>query len=112
MSRGGGSRWWSASLPSSATIPGVPLALDILTLFPGWFGWLEEERHVRNALDTGALGTPVKMVSVFAVPGSADRVRLVVSADRAIDQVVVQKDRKSTRLNSSHSSVSRMPSSA
>lgn len=48
-------------------------------------------RQLEKALDTGALGTPVKMVSVFAVPGSADRVRLVVSADRAIDQVVVQK---------------------
>ncbi len=31
------------------------LSLDVLTLFPGWFGWLGEERHVRNALDGGAL---------------------------------------------------------
>ncbi len=28
----------------------VALSLDILTLFPGWFAWLEEERHVKNAL--------------------------------------------------------------
>ena len=34
----------------------------------------------------------------------------VISSDRFRDQR--QKDRKSTRLNSSHSSVSRMPSSA
>ena len=26
------------------------LALDILTLFPDWFAWLQDERHVRNAL--------------------------------------------------------------
>ena len=32
--------------------------------------------------------------------------------DALVAQVVVSKDRKSTRLNSSHSSVSRMPSSA
>jgi tRNA (guanine37-N1)-methyltransferase len=29
----------------------VPLSLDILTLFPDWFAWLGEERHVKNALE-------------------------------------------------------------
>jgi hypothetical protein len=29
----------------------VPLSLDILTLFPDWFTWLGEERHVKNALE-------------------------------------------------------------
>ena len=54
----------------------MPLALDILTLFPGWFGWLEEERHVRNALDTGALQL-AKIVGDFSRPmadGSPDLV--------------------------------------
>lgn len=48
-------------------------------------------RQLERSLDTGALGTPVKMISVFAVPGSGDRVRLVVAADRSVEQVVVEK---------------------
>lgn len=28
-------------------------SIDILTLFPGWFAWLREERHVANALAGG-----------------------------------------------------------
>ncbi len=31
-----------------------PLALDVFTLFPGWFSWLVEQRHVQNVLG-GAL---------------------------------------------------------
>jgi tRNA (guanine37-N1)-methyltransferase len=27
--------------------------LDVFTLFPGWFGWFTEQRHVRNALAEG-----------------------------------------------------------
>jgi tRNA (guanine37-N1)-methyltransferase len=27
--------------------------IDIFTLFPGWFGWFLEQRHVRNALALG-----------------------------------------------------------
>jgi tRNA (guanine37-N1)-methyltransferase len=30
------------------------LNIDIFTLFPEWFGWLEEQRHVRNVLETGS----------------------------------------------------------
>ena len=29
------------------------LSVDVLTLFPDWFGWLREERHVANALAGG-----------------------------------------------------------
>jgi tRNA (guanine37-N1)-methyltransferase len=29
------------------------MRIDILTLFPGWFGWFLEQRHVRNALGLG-----------------------------------------------------------
>lgn len=47
--------------------------------------------QLEKSLDTSALGSPVQMVSAFAVPGSVDRVRLVVSANRAIDQVVVER---------------------
>jgi tRNA (guanine37-N1)-methyltransferase len=28
----------------------TPLELDVLTLFPSWFSWLTEQRHVQNAL--------------------------------------------------------------
>jgi tRNA (guanine37-N1)-methyltransferase len=27
--------------------------IDIVTLFPHWFGWFREQRHVRNALELG-----------------------------------------------------------
>jgi tRNA (guanine-N1)-methyltransferase/ribosomal protein L19 len=27
--------------------------LDVVTLFPSWFGWFREQRHVRNALERG-----------------------------------------------------------
>jgi tRNA (guanine37-N1)-methyltransferase len=27
--------------------------IDVFTLFPPWFGWFTEQRHVRNALETG-----------------------------------------------------------
>jgi tRNA (guanine37-N1)-methyltransferase len=27
--------------------------IDVLTLFPGWFGWFAEQRHVRNAIALG-----------------------------------------------------------
>ena len=37
----------------------MALALDVLTLFPDWFGWLEEERHVRNAIAGGELALGV-----------------------------------------------------
>src|SRR3954469_13694247 len=27
--------------------------IDVFTLFPGWFGWFAEQRHVRNAAEAG-----------------------------------------------------------
>jgi tRNA (guanine37-N1)-methyltransferase len=27
--------------------------IDVLTLFPGWFDWFREQRHARNALESG-----------------------------------------------------------
>jgi tRNA (guanine37-N1)-methyltransferase len=29
------------------------MRIDVLTLFPSWFGWFTEQRHVRNALERG-----------------------------------------------------------
>jgi tRNA (guanine37-N1)-methyltransferase len=37
--------------------------IDVFTLFPDWFGWLFEQRHVRNAL---AAGTRIRCVDIRA----------------------------------------------
>lgn len=29
------------------------MRIDVFTLFPEWFGWFREQRHVRNALEVG-----------------------------------------------------------
>jgi tRNA (guanine37-N1)-methyltransferase len=33
--------------------------IDVFTLFPDWFGWFREQRHVRNALAAGHTVEPV-----------------------------------------------------
>lgn len=48
-------------------------------------------RQLERSLDTSALETPVKMVSVFAVPGNANRVRVVVAGGEALDQLVTER---------------------
>lgn len=35
--------------------------IDVLTLFPGWFGWFSSQRHVRNALEKGHTLSAVDM---------------------------------------------------
>ncbi len=30
------------------------MLIDVFTLFPEWFGWFEEQRHVRNAVEHGS----------------------------------------------------------
>jgi len=30
------------------------MRIDVFTLFPEWFGWFSEQRHVRNALEAGS----------------------------------------------------------
>jgi tRNA (guanine37-N1)-methyltransferase len=30
------------------------MRIDVFTLFPEWFGWFAEQRHVRNALEAGS----------------------------------------------------------
>jgi tRNA (guanine37-N1)-methyltransferase len=39
------------------------MKIDIFTLFPGWFDWFREQRHVRNAL---ALGNALEAVDLRA----------------------------------------------
>jgi type IV pilus assembly protein PilQ len=48
-------------------------------------------RQLERSLDTSALETPVKMVSVFAVPGNGNRVRVVVAGGQALDQLVNER---------------------
>ena len=71
------------------------------------------------ALITGASGA-FGMVAARVLAGAGCRLVLVAGNQEALDQIAEEcrgmgaevTDRKSTRLNSSHSSVSRMPSSA
>lgn len=48
-------------------------------------------RQLERSLDTSALGTPVKMVSVFAVPGATDKVRVVVAGEQQLEQLVNER---------------------
>jgi type IV pilus assembly protein PilQ len=43
-------------------------------------------KRLERSLDTSALETPVKMISTFAVPGDGQRIRVVVSADGALEE--------------------------
>jgi tRNA (guanine37-N1)-methyltransferase len=37
------------------------MRIDVFTLFPGWFDWFHEQRHVRNALAQGHALEPVDL---------------------------------------------------
>ena len=54
---------------------------------------------------------PKKMLAEHGAPTAADR-RLLTDGIEELQWIAALKDRKSTRLNSSHEFVSRMPSSA
>ena len=60
--------------------------------------------------------TPVQYAALIAIgthPGiDATRLSAVIAFDRSTLGSVIERDRKSTRLNSSHLPTSRMPSSA
>lgn len=47
-------------------------------------------KKLERSLDTSALETPVKTISAFGVPGSGDRVRIVVAASEAFDDTLVK----------------------
>ena len=64
---------------------------------------------VRNVVAT--LGTALTKEHARTLQRMAERITLVFDPDAAGERAA-DRDRKSTRLNSSHSSVSRMPSSA
>ncbi len=84
--------------------------IDVFTLFPEWFGWFSEQRHVRNALDGGTRlryvnfreHTPLRSGQVDDTPfgggaGMVLRVDVVDSALRAhygIDPVELCNQRR------------------
>jgi type IV pilus assembly protein PilQ len=48
-------------------------------------------RLLEKGFDTSSLQTPIKMVSVFAVPGAGQRVRVVVGANQDLEQSVSER---------------------
>ena len=71
------------------------MKIDIFTLFPGWFDWFREQRHVRNALGLGhaleaidlRATTPLKAGQVDDTPygGGAGMVIRVDVVEAALD---------------------------
>jgi tRNA (guanine37-N1)-methyltransferase len=71
------------------------MKIDIFTLFPGWFDWFREQRHVRNALELGhaleavdlRATTPLKAGQVDDTPygGGAGMVIRVDVVEAALD---------------------------
>ncbi len=84
--------------------------IDVFTLFPSWFDWFSEQRHVRNALDAGTQlryvdlreHTPLRGGQVDDTPfgggaGMVLRVDVVDSALRAhygVDPVELRERRR------------------
>jgi len=71
------------------------MKIDVFTLFPAWFGWFREQRHVRNALELGhaletvdlRATTPLKAGQVDDTPygGGAGMVIRVDVVEAALD---------------------------
>ena len=72
------------------------MRLDVFTLFPEWFEWFQQQRHVRNALDRGnelrffnpRATTPLNAGQVDDTPygGGAGMVMRVDVIDAALEQ--------------------------
>ncbi len=57
----------------------------VLTLEPA-----QLPKRLERSLDTSALETPIKMISAFSVPGTTDKVRVVVAGSGALEEKVTQ----------------------
>jgi tRNA (guanine37-N1)-methyltransferase len=84
--------------------------IDVFTLFPDWFGWFFEQRHVRNALELGheletvdlRATTPLKAGQVDDTPygGGAgmvirvDVVEAALAGRYAVDPVDLRRERR------------------
>lgn len=90
----------------------TPWSLDVLTLFPQWFGWLHESRPVRNSCEGGVLElgvhdlrqrSPLKHQQVDDIPygggaGMVLRVDVVVAALEQIYAQPVEQLRNTRRI--------------
>ena len=59
-------------------LPGALMEIDVFTLFPGWFDWFAEQRHVRNALALGHSlrgGRPARHHAARGRPGGRHALR-------------------------------------
>ncbi len=73
----------------------LPVRFDVFTLFPEWFAWVSQQRHVRNAVELGSElrtfdyreTTPLKARSVDDTPygGGAGMVMRVDVVDTALE---------------------------
>ena len=105
------SSWTNLSIRMKVLIAFGAVFLATCTL--GIFGLIETSRINDDALDirddwlpsTGALGN----LAISAENYRIIEARLIIAA---VSKDAANLDRKSTRLNSSHSEISRMPSSA
>ena len=92
------------------------MGLDIekVAMLTGMVDKLVQMKHVDNALDESVVEELIqKALFISDVPYSDDEIA-AVKRDIAYKYQIQARpgDRKSTRLNSSHTTVSRMPSSA
>jgi tRNA (guanine37-N1)-methyltransferase len=90
------------------------MEIDVFTLFPSWFGWFSQQRHVRNAIEGGTSlryvdlreHTPLRAGQVDDTPfgggaGMVLRVDVVDSALRAhygVDPVELRERRRIVAL--------------
>ena len=99
-----------ASLDSTGNVPisqlgniisGAPAVLDTLNELAAA---LNNDQNFTNTVNTALSGKVSKSGGSTIIPSTSSTIGLILQG--------TSRDRKSTRLNSSHSSVSRMPSSA
>src|SRR3546814_942109 len=96
---------WSSDVCSSDLVPEHDPTQDLLLAQHGAFAPIGRLR-----LDT-AQRFYAAHIDATAAPGFTLQ-DMVERADVFVEQLAIHRDRKSTRLNSSHSCASRMPSSA
>ena len=57
------------------------MQLDVVTLFPQWFGWFSEQRHVANALAAGNELRALDLREHTRLPHRDQRVRAIIASE-------------------------------
>ena len=85
--------------------------LDVLTEDPTWFEWSASmlEEHAESSV---LMINPIIYAEVSVRFARIEELEEALPSDLFRREPLPWEDRKSTRLNSSHSEISRMPSSA